>query len=238
MAHNVDTTELVPIVEADAAQIAAAGPSRPALAFGLRVLPGQLHLVHSRDPVRSEVLADALLGLTPASRGAIAFNGEDWRRLPGDTAFNRRRIVGRVPGRGGWMETRSVMDNVLLPMRHHTLLPDATLRTAASDIARRFGLPGLPLQLPGRCAEADLRRAACVRAFLGRPTLVILEHPSGRGDPDLLSPLIDAIQQVRRRRGAVIWLTEHEALLRDHGIPADHRHRIVGAELRTWEEQT
>ena len=46
-----------------------------------------------------------------------------------------------------------------------------------------------------------------------------------------LAPLIEAIQQVRRRGGAVLWFTEHRQLAADRGIPADRRHHVVGSQL-------
>ena len=40
----------------------------------------------------------------------------------------------------------------------------------------------------------------------------------------LLAPLMNEIQQVRRRGGAVIWFTEHAAHAREASLSAD-RHR-------------
>ena len=38
----------------------------------------------------------------------------------------------------------------------------------------------------------DLQRAACVRAFLGTPDLVLLERPDEGVYPDIMPPLINA----------------------------------------------
>ncbi|MCB1849950.1 MAG: hypothetical protein KDI83_04050 [Gammaproteobacteria bacterium] len=224
----------VPILSVDRAQIPASA-NTPELEIKLQVYPGELHLIYSRDRQRNSILADAMLGLAPVAHGKIHFLGNDWAELSGDAAFGQRRGVGRVQREGNWMETRSVMENLLLPLRHHTLIPEQQLRTSASDLAQRFGLPGLPMQLPGECATADLQRAACIRAFLGRPQLVVLEHPAVSGDRELIRPLMESIQQVRRRQGAIIWFTEHLSLMSDRGIPADRRYRIDSNQLLAWE---
>lgn len=224
----------VPILSVDRAQIPASA-NTPELEIKLQVYPGELHLIYSRDRQRNSIIADAMLGLAPVAHGKIRFLGNDWAELSGDAAFGQRRGVGRVQREGNWMETRSVMENLLLPLRHHTLIPEQQLRTSASDLAQRFGLPGLPMQLPGECATADLQRAACIRAFLGRPQLVVLEHPAVSGDRDLIRPLMESIQQVRRRQGAIIWFTEHLSLMSDRGIPADRRYRIDSNQLLAWE---
>lgn len=201
------------------------------LEVDLEVLPGQLHLIYSDDPDNSSAISDVLLGLREAAQGEVRWQGRAWSEIPPRTAYRLRGNVSRVTSRGNWMDTRSVMENVLLPLRHHTILPDDVLREMACDFAQRFGLPGLPMLLPGQCPEPDLQRAACVRAFMGRPELVILEHPLESADAGLLPPLVDAIQQVRRRKGSVIWFTRRRAVLEEPGIPADHRYRIAGRQL-------
>lgn len=206
-----------------------------ALEMDMVVYPGQLHLVHSRDVDASRAVADALLGLSDAAQGEVRFRGLAWRDIAPRTAYRLRGNIGRVATRGNWMDTRSVTESLLLPLRHHTVLPDEVLLARASDYARRFGLPGLPTGPPGGCPDADLERAACIRAFLGRPELVILEHPMEFADASILVPLVDAIQEVRRRRGAVVWFTRLRAVLEEPGMPADRRYRLAGRDLRELE---
>jgi phospholipid/cholesterol/gamma-HCH transport system ATP-binding protein len=123
------------------------------------------------------------------------------------------------------------MDNVLTPALHHTILPEHELRERACVLAQQFGLPGLPMLAPEDCAPSDLERAACVRAFLRRPALVVLEHPMALEDSDLLLPLMSAIQQLRRRGGAVVWFTEHASHAREASLCADRHRELVDTHL-------
>ena len=230
---NVDARAagaLTPTLFADGMQVAARG-AFAALTLDFAVWPGELQIVRSRHRARSAELVDALLGLVEPGSGSVRFLGKDWREIARREAFELRSEVGRVRERGNWMEARSVMDNLLLQARHHTALPETVLRERAGVLARHFGLPGLPLLLPSDCAPDDLERAACVRAFLGRPTLVVLEHPMAFDDSDLLLPLIDAIQQLRRRGGAAIWFTEHPLHAAEAGLTADRRFELVDTHL-------
>lgn len=209
----------------------AARSALPALSIDLTLGLGELHLVLTRHKEHSSDISDGLLGLGETGGDSVSYLGTPWSALSLREAFARRRGVGRIRSQGQWMETRSVMENVLLPSMHHTILPETQLRESASALALRFGLPGLPTALPDECTTADLERAACVQAFLGRPSLVILEHPMEYEDSSLLASMMNAIQQVRRRGGSVIWFTEHMAHLTDASIPADRRFRLVGAQL-------
>jgi phospholipid/cholesterol/gamma-HCH transport system ATP-binding protein len=211
-------------------QLRTAG-ARATLVADLLVQPGGFHLVYSNDAAVSTAVADALLGLKATIGGSVRYLDQAWEELDEGHAIGLRCSIGRVQSRGNWMETRPVMEGVLLPMRHCSILPDTRLREMAGELARRFGLPGLPMQLPNDCATSDLECAACVRAFLGFPTLVVLEHPHALADAPLLRPMIDEIQRLRRRQGAAIWFTEHASIAADPGVPASHRHRIVGGRL-------
>ena len=227
-AHAVEAP--TPTLSASGMQVAARG-AFAALTLEFVVHPGELQIVRSRHKARSGDIVDALLGLVDAGAGTVRFLGKAWRELGRREAFELRREVGRVRERGNWMEARSVMDNLLLPARHHTILPESILRERAGVLASQFGLPGLPLLLPSDCAPQDLERAACVRAFLGRPSLVVLEHPMAFEDTDLLLPLIDAIQQLRRRGGAAIWFTEHPLHATEAGLTADRSFELVDTHL-------
>lgn len=219
------------LLSAQGLPIAARG-ALPALTVDLTIGAGELHLVQTRHRQHSTDIADGLLGLLDeAAAERVSYLGTRWSDLPLREAFARRRGVGRVRSEGQWMETRSVMENVLLPSRHHTILPEDQLREGASALAVRFGLPGLPSALPDECTSADLERAACVQAFLGRPTLVILEHPMEFEDSSLLAPMMNAIQQTRRRGGSVLWFSDHLAHFSDLSIPSSHRYRLVGSRL-------
>ncbi len=219
------------LLSADGLRIAARG-ALPALTVDLTLGAGELHLVQTRHKEHSTDIADGLLGLLDeAAAQSVRYQGTRWSDLPVREAFAQRRSVGRVRSEGQWMATRSVMENVLLPSLHHTILPEGPLRESASALALRFGLPGLPSALPDECTSADLERAACIRAFLGRPALVILEHPMEFEDSSLLAPMMNAIQQTRRHGGSVLWFTEHLAHLSDLSIPADCRYRLIGARL-------
>lgn len=203
----------------------------PGLTLDFVVRPGELELVESRYKERSSAIADVLLGLAAAGSGSVRFLGRAWRDLNRREAFELRRETGRVQGRGNWMDARSVMDNLLLPARHHTVVPERELRERACLLAQQFGLPGLPLLLPGECAPEDLERAACVRAFLGRPALVVLEHPMAFEDSGLLAPLMNAIQQVRRRGGAVIWFTEYASHALEASVSAERHRELIDTQL-------
>jgi phospholipid/cholesterol/gamma-HCH transport system ATP-binding protein len=200
------------------------------LADDLCLQAGELHLVHS--PTRGRARPWPMpCSAWPAPAPEVRFLGLAWADLDAAEACRLRSRIGRVMSSGNWLENRSVMENLLLPLRHQTVLAEEIIRQRASELALSFGLPGIPTLLPHQCSESDLERAACVRAFLGRPKLLVLEQPIEATESKTFPPLINAVQQLRRRRGAIIWFTHKRSLLEEPGISADRRYRIAGSRL-------
>ena len=126
-----------------------------------------------------------------------------------------------------------VAANVLLPQLHHTRHDPAALRDKAASLACAFGLPGLPLGRAADLPPRDLARAACVRALLGDPALLLLESPVRREFADFMAPLLNAVAAARSRGAAAMWLTGSEAVWRDRAFPATQRWRLSEAGLQS-----
>ena len=197
----------------------------------LKVLGGELSLIRIERQRQGTALGDACAGLTLPRKGQVYFLGKDWSLLPPDIANAMRGRIGRVFARGNWLGHLSLLDNILLPQLHHTRRPLTELRDEAGLLARRFGLPGVPLGSPNDALAADLQRADCVRAFLGQPFLVLLEEQSTGCFKEMMPNLIDAIRQARNRGAAVMWLTADKFIWRDKSIPATRRYRLAGRKL-------
>jgi phospholipid/cholesterol/gamma-HCH transport system ATP-binding protein len=199
--------------------------------LNINVFGGDLFLIRLARLEQTSAFADASAGIFQPMRGTVYFLGRNWEVLSPDHANALRGRIGRVFSEGNWIKHLSLMENILLPQLHHTRRAAGQIRDEAAGLAERFGLPGAPVGLPGNFIGADLQRAACVRAFLGRPSLILLEEPTTGMVSEIASPLIHAIGNARDRGAAVIWLTRENAIWNDSSIPATYRYRLVGRKL-------
>lgn len=199
--------------------------------LNLEVFGGDFFLIRLARSEQTSTLADACAGIIRPLRGAVYFLGRNWQKLRADQANGLRGRIGRVFTTANWINHLSLMENILLPQLYHTHRRAANIRDEAAELAEQFGLPGVPLGLPGDCMPADLQRAACVRAFLGRPLLLLLQEPATGKASEILPPLIQAIRGARNRGTAVIWLTRENAIWNDPSIQTTHRYRLVARKL-------
>jgi len=201
------------------------------ISVSIKLSGGELALIRIENRQQGAMLADACAGLIRPQSGAVQFLGKDWSVLPPDIANALRGQIGRVFSKGGWLSHLTLLENILLSQLHHTRRPVEDLRDEACRLAQHYNLPGVPMGRPNDVVQLDLRRAACVRAFIGWPSLIVLEDPTSGGFSEMIPKLINTIRDSLNRGAAVIWLTVGNTLWRDQTIPATYRHRFAGGKL-------
>ena len=199
--------------------------------------PGDLLLVRIERENERLPLADACEGLVGPGPGSVMFLGQDWQRMSADHAAAQRGKIGRLFEDEGWVSDLGVDQNIMLSQRHHTRRSEEEILDEALKFARMFGLPGLPRGRPGSVRRPDLRKAACIRAFLGQPAFIILEQPVRGVYADLMAPLVNAVVSARKRGSAVLWTATDPQIWNHPGIRATTRARMLGSELRPMEEE-
>ena len=200
-------------------------------ALNLEVCAGDFFLIRLERFDQIASFANVCAGTILPLSGSVAFLGKDWGNLSPEVANALRGRTGHVFLTGNWIRNLSVVENILIPQLYHTRNPKIQLLDQAGFLAESFGLPGLPGGLPGDFTAADLQRAACVRAFLGQPLLLLLQEPTQGLEPDILAPLIQAIRDARYRGAAVVWMTKDKNIWNDATLPATHRYQLVARNL-------
>lgn len=213
------------------AVLAVALPGLPRLEVDAVIAAGELVLVDTEAHEQERALVDAALGLAPPLAGEVRFRDHDWQRLPAHFRDALRGRCGLVPREGGLVPYAGLAENVLLARRFHARTPDAALLAEAATLARRFGLPGLPVHGGESDNVFDRLRLLCLRAFLGEPWLVMIESRAEPWRRELVGPVVDALQAVRERGGAGVWFVADDPIFDDRAIPATRRLRPRGRHL-------
>lgn len=150
---------------------------------------------------------DIAEGLVPVSGGSVRFLGKAWDDMSPFVQTQMRGKIGRVFSRAGWISNIGVYENIALSQRHHTLRSESEIRNEAEILCRAAGLEEIPDALPDLAPPVALKQAEWVRAFMGRPRLVLLEHAEHRMPADRIACLEKMIAAARSDGTAVVWLT-------------------------------
>lgn len=223
-----------PVLEMRVASRAAAEDTEaedmpPAAPVELVLRPGDLAVVWAPGPPEARALTELLVGLRRPADGVVRVLGHDWADLSRAEAEALRGRIGHGIPVDGWLPHLTVAENVVLPRLHHDPdTPEEALLRRAEELSRDFGLEGLPDARPAELRGPDLARAACVRAFLGDPPLLVLESPfEGRAVDEVVAPMRAALDAACGGYGAAaLWFTRSRLVWDDPGFPVTHRLRL------------
>ena len=199
----------------------------PPVPLNLRVMAEDSILIEAHDPSQAAEFADLCCGLLPLQSGSVSFLGNDWASTPHERASALRGRIGQVGGPNSWISFLTADANILLQQLHHTRLSLEHLQDRAAELSRGFGLPGLPVARLDELRFDDRVRAACVRAFVGEPRLVILKSQELEQVADLRPALLNALSAARNRQAATIWLMPGRAVWNDRTVQATARLRLT-----------
>ena len=195
-------------------------------ALSFRLGPGDLMRIQVETSNEQLPLADAVEGLIDPDEGTVAFLGARWSTAQPDRVLGLRARIGRVFDGHGWISNLNVLENLTLAQRHHTLRPVAEILAEAQSLARSFGLAEVPAGRPSVVPRWDLRRAEWIRAFMGKPALVLLERPTSGVAAEYVPLLARAVEEARTRGAAVIWIHDPGAQAREVALQKCLRFRM------------
>ena len=145
----------------------------------------------------------SILGLTPARRGAIRFDGRDITREP--THRIAARGVGWVPDDRRVFPTLTVSRNLEIARKK--------TRFRAWSSGECFGLfSALEYLLPRECENlsgGEMQMVAIARVLMGAPGLVLLDEPSQGLAPKVVQDVMRAVERLRGEGVAVLLVDQN-----------------------------
>ena len=145
--------------------------------FSLEVPPHQTVSIIGEEDSGLEMLGAYALALTPPPRGRVLVYGEEISGMGRRATLAFRRRVGYLPAGDGLLQNLSLRDNVGLPLRFGSDLPDRDIDGRLQVMLAAARLTRAAHLRPARANEELRRRAALARALAFDPELVLLDRP-------------------------------------------------------------
>ena len=151
-----------------------------------------------------------ILGLYETEKGEIRIFGEDALGLDEDQQLHMYMRMGVFYQNGALLNSMTVGENVALPLKQHTSLPDDLV----DDIVNiKLGLVNLEYAInkfPSELSGGMLKRAALARAIALDPPILFFDEPGAGLDPISLESLDRLIIDLKEQLGMSIVMVTHE----------------------------
>ena len=176
--------------------------------ISLDVLPGEILGIAGGSGSGKSVLLKTLTGLRRPNKGEVVVNGKPIAEI-GDA--ERASLMGVLFQHGALFSSLSVAQNVMLPMREHTDLPDEARERIA---AMKLELAGLPaengIKLPSELSGGMVKRAALARALALDPRILFLDEPTSGLDPTTAGGIDELIVKLNAGLGVTVVVVTHD----------------------------
>lgn len=133
-----------------------------------------------------------LIGAYKPDKGEIYLDGEDITKLSEREMERVRRKFGMLFQGGALLNSLTVGENVALPIRHHTDLPDDTINIMVKMKLELVGLRDAEHLKPSQISGGMQKRVSLARAIALDPKIVFYDEPSAGLDP-VVSGVIDKL---------------------------------------------
>ena len=177
----------------------------------LAIRRGEILAIAGGSGSGKSVLLREMIMLHKPTSGIIEIFGEDTATITKQQAHQLAMRWGVMFQHGGLFSSLSVLENIELPLREHSQLPNDLI----ADIARwKLTLTGLKtedgLKSPNELSGGMVKRASLARALALDPELLFLDEPTSGLDPASVAGVNELILRTNQQFGMTIVIVSHE----------------------------
>jgi ABC-type lipoprotein export system ATPase subunit len=170
---------------------------------------GEFVAIVGRSGSGKTTMLDLLGLLLKPTSGSLFIDDVDTSKL-GDRerARMRARKVGFVFQEYNLLSGLNVLENVMLPLRYTKDGKDG--RARAIELIDRVDLSDRIKHKPTELSGGQMQRVAIARSMVNKPSLILLDEPTGAVDTETAQQLVDLLKRLNQEDQVTIVLVTHD----------------------------
>ena len=191
------------------------GPKGPVHALrdiNLEIASGEVFGIIGRSGAGKSSLVRCLNLLNRPTAGKVIVNGRDLMQLSDAELRAARRDIGMVFQHFNLLSSRTVYDNVALPLELAGVSKDEIYQRV-TPLLELVGLDHLADRYPAQISGGQKQRVGIARALASNPKVLLSDEATSALDPETTRSILDLLRKVNRELGVTVVLITHQMLV-------------------------
>jgi D-methionine transport system ATP-binding protein len=181
----------------------------------LTIPAGEVFGIIGRSGAGKSTLVRTINLLTRPSEGSVIVDGRDLTTLPAPELRAARRDIGMIFQHFNLLSSRTVFDNVALPLELAGM-KRAEIEATVLPLLDLVGLTTQKDRYPAQISGGQKQRVGIARALVHDPDLLLCDEATSALDPETTQQILALLRDINRRLGLTIVLITHEmAVIRE-----------------------
>lgn len=196
----------------------------------MRIPRGETYVIIGRSGTGKSVTLKHMVGLLAPDAGRVLVEGIEMHTADPGTLDRARTKFGVLFQNGALLNSLSVGENVALPLREHTDLPEEEIRRIVAEKLALVDLGGAEDAMPDTLSGGMRKRVGLARAIVRDPSIILYDEPTSGLDPVMSNVINHLIMSLKRRLKVTSVVVTHDmasAYLIADRIALVHQGRIL-----------
>ena len=155
------------------------------------------------------VLLRHVIGLMRQDSGSVQVEGQEVADLSRKDLAELRKKMGYLFQEGALINWLTVTENVALPLRENTRLPEDEILDLVHRKLELVGIPDAGEKMPSEISGGMKKRVGLARAMVTDPEIILYDEPNAGLDPEISRNINALMRELSERLGVTSIVVEH-----------------------------
>jgi len=178
--------------------------------YSIHVRKGENFVVLGPSGTGKSVTLKHIVGILKPDSGRVFVDGVDITHCDRAGLYRVRRKVAYLFQSGALINWMTVGQNVELPLKEHTRLSPAEIRSRAEKYLKDLEMLEAYDKLPADISGGMRKRAALARVLVQEPRIILYDEPTSGLDPVMTNNIGRLIRDVQQRFNVTSIIVTHD----------------------------
>jgi ABC-type transporter Mla maintaining outer membrane lipid asymmetry ATPase subunit MlaF len=178
------------------------------LKYSLRDLPvlrgvsfqlseGEALIIGGRSGCGKSTLLEICASLLSPEAGKVFWEGHCIADLTREELTTAKQRIGFIFQKHALIHNFTIFDNIALPLRYHSTLPEKDIQIQVRQCMEEVGLFDVDYKFPNELSSSQSKCAALARALIMKPHILFADEPTAGVDPYTETCITNVIENFR-----------------------------------------